>query len=211
MPNALSIPLGVVVAKEQISNPWQDHRWRPVNVFFDAPDQANWSEMRRGPGFVHYHAATLQLTLHRKETMAYRVNLANGEPSIYVVLRDDADSGSDNPVDVHLITASPFEAQSHGELGFDFIEAIPMPDRLVGIVQNFIHEHHKNESFYKRKRDRASRPEEHKFGQEPIVVLRERMAMRAETEMAQSEIARAAPPPSHRHNGKSTPETGDSE
>ncbi len=182
MPNALSIPLGVVVAKEKLSNPWQDHRWRPVSVFFDAPDVAEWQELRRGPGYVHYHAATLHLTLHRRETMAYRVNLANGDPTLYVVLRDDSEGTNDRPIDVHLITASPFEAQSHGDLGFDFVEGIPMPDRLVAILRNFIDEHQTQEHFYKRKRDRAGRPEEHKFGQEPIVVLRERMGLSPEGE-----------------------------
>ena len=175
MPNELSIPLGVIIAREKISNPWQDYRWRPVSVFFDAPTTPEWTELRKGPGFVHYHAATLILTLHRKETMAYRVNLANGEPSIYVVLRDDGEDSEGRPIDVHLLTASPFEAQSHGDLGFDFVEAVPMPDRLVGIVENYITVHHTDESFYKRKRDRASRPEDHKFGQEPLIVLRERM------------------------------------
>lgn len=182
MPNALSIPLGVVVAKEKLSNPWQDHRWRPVSVFFDAPDVAQWQELGRGPGYVHYHAATLILTLHRRETMAYRVNLANGDPTLYVVLRDDAEDTANRPVDVHLITASPFEAQSHGDLGFDFVEAIPMPERLVSILRNFIDDHQSLDHFYKRKRDRAGRPEEHKFGQEPIVVLRERMGLTAEAE-----------------------------
>lgn len=184
MPNALSIPLGVVVAKEKLSNPWQDHRWRPVSVFFDAPEVAEWQEIRRGPGYVHYHAATLILTLHRRETMAYRVNLANGDPTLYVVLRDDAEGTNDRPIDVHLVTASPFEAQSHGDLGFDFVEAIPMPDRLVALLRNFIDEHQAQEHFYKRKRDRAGLPEEHKFGQEPIVVLRERMGINEAVEPA---------------------------
>ncbi len=174
MQTSLSIPLGVVIAREKVSHPWQDFRWRPVSVFLDAPVKADWRELRRGPGFVHYHAATLILELHRKETMAYRVNLANGAPSVYVVLRDDGEGESHAPIDVHRVTASPFEAQSHGDLGFDFVEGVAMPDRLVGLVQSFIDEHHVDETFYKRKRERALQPQEHKFGQEPIFVLRER-------------------------------------
>lgn len=174
MPFELTIALGVIVARERTNNPWQDHRWRPVGVFFDAPKVNDWTEIRRGPGLIQYHAATLDLTLHRKEVMSYRVNLANGEPSIYVVLRDDDDNAT-SPVEVHLITASPFEAQSHGELGFDYVEAVPMPARLVGILEDFIQAHHSSEAFYKRKRGRAVRPEEHQFGQEPLVVLRDRM------------------------------------
>lgn len=174
MPFELTIPLGVIVASEQTNNPWQDHRWRPVSVFFDAPKISNWTEIRRGPGVVQYHAATLELELHRKEVMAYRVNLANGEPSVYVVLRDD-ETNPTSPIEVHQITASPFEAQSHGELGFDYVEPVPMPSRLVGILEEFIQSHHGTEAFHKRKRNKGSRPEEHTFGQEPLVVLRERM------------------------------------
>ncbi|MEL7048182.1 MAG: DUF3305 domain-containing protein [Pseudomonadota bacterium] len=160
MPNELSIPLGVIVSKERTSNPWQDYRWRPVSVFFDAPPNAGWSEVRRGPGFVHYHAATLILSLVRSETMAYRVNLANGEPSLYVVLKDGsgANHAVASPIDVHMLTASPFEAQNHGDLGFDIIEAVRMPDRLIGIVENFIAAHHAGDDEYKRKRNGSMIP-----------------------------------------------------
>jgi len=175
MQTSLSIPLGIVIAREKVAHPWQDFRWRPVSVFLDASETPEWRELRRGPGFVHYHAATLHLELHRKETMAYRVNLANGSPSVYVVTREDADADNDMPIDVHLVTASPFEAQSHGDMGFDFVEGVAMPDRLVATVQAFIDEHHVEEGFYKRKRDRAMKPEEHKFGQEPIFVMRDRL------------------------------------
>ena len=112
MASALVIPVGVAVAREKISHPWQSHRWRVVNVFLNAPRINSWTELRRDDRSVVYHAATLNLELHRKETTAYRVNLANGDPTIYVVLREDPESDGDWPVDVHLVTASPFEAQS---------------------------------------------------------------------------------------------------
>jgi len=175
MPHALTIPLGVVVAKERITNPWQEYRWRPVKVLFEAPPTDCWRELSRKSGAIHYHAATLDLTLHRKETAAYSVNLANGEPSIYVVMRDDPDLTDVAPFEVHLITASPFEAQSHGDLGFDHIEA------LVRIVADFIETHHVEQKFYKRKRDPASRAQEHQFGQEPLTVLRKRMNGQAQS------------------------------
>ena len=33
MGSALFIPVGIVVARERISHPWQTYRWRPVGVF----------------------------------------------------------------------------------------------------------------------------------------------------------------------------------
>ena len=175
MGNALLIPVGIVVAREKISHPWQTYRWKPVGVFLDAPEIRECRELRRDVRSVLYHAATLNLELHRKETTAYRVNLANGEPSIYVVLREDPDAGGDWPVEVHLVTASPFEAQSHGDVGLDNVEGVAMPERLVEMVRTFIETHHQEETFYKRKRQPHKLTEEHKFGQEPLIRLRERM------------------------------------
>lgn len=176
MSPALFIPLGVVVARERISHPWQSHRWRPISVFLDAPHVDSWRELRRDKNTTLYHAATLNLELHRKETTAYRVNLANGEPSVYVVLRDDPESDSHWPIEVHLVTASPFEAQSHGDVGLDHVEPVAMPERLVEAVRQFIDLHHQEEAFYKRKRDPHKKIDDHKFGQEPIMELRQRMA-----------------------------------
>lgn len=168
------IPIGVVVAREHIGHPWQAYRWRPVSVFLDAPIISSWRELRKDGKNILYHAATLNLELHRKETTAYQVNLANGEPSVYVVLREDPDAGGDWPIDVHLVTVSPFEAQSHGDVGFDSVEGVAMPERLVDFVRQFIDLHHQEETFYKRKRQPHVRADEYKFGQEPLVSLRER-------------------------------------
>ena len=180
MVSAISIPVGIVVAREKIAHPWQTYRWRPVSIFLDAPNITQWRELRRDDKSVLYHAATLNLELFRKETTAYQVNLANGEPTVYVVLREDPDTDDDWPVEVNLVTASPFEAQSHGDVGLDSVDGVPMPQQLVDIVHAFIKEHHEEETFIKRKRQPHTRPEDHKFGQESIVVLRERMGERIE-------------------------------
>jgi hypothetical protein len=175
MSPSITLPVGVVVAREKIEHPWQECRWRPVSVFLNAPEVAEWRELRRGDGFVHYHAATLPLELHRKETNAYRTNLATGEPAVYVVLREDPGASSSWPVTVHLVTASPFEAQAYGESGLEIIELVPMPEPLIELVEEFIAVHHVDEPFVKRQRQKEQVTEEHKFGQEPIFVLRERL------------------------------------
>ncbi|MCB1505527.1 MAG: DUF3305 domain-containing protein [Hyphomicrobiaceae bacterium] len=174
-----TIPVGVVVAREKIDHPWQEYRWRSIGVFLDAPEKADWRPlMKQGPA-AHYHAATVPLVLHRKETMSYQVNLANGEPSIYVVLREDHDADSGHPVSVHAVTASPFEAQTYGEMAFDTVDRVQMPERLVSIIKAFIAEHPMDEAFVKRQRQpHVAKDEPHAFGQEPIVILRERMAGR---------------------------------
>ncbi len=174
MGHAVTIPLGVIVARERIEHPWQTYRWRPLRVQLDAPPIAgNWRELSRTAKSVHFHTATLPLQLCRKETMAYRVNLANGEPSVYIVMREETAAGAP-PVDVHLVTASPFEAQAHGELGFDRVEAVPMPDRLVLLVRAFIDEHRIEDDLLTRQCERAAANGANAYSEEPIFVVRER-------------------------------------
>jgi len=78
MDRVLSITLGVVIARDRIDHPWQEHAWRPVSVFLNAPEASEWRELRREEKSVHYHAATMALELHAKETIGYRANLETG-------------------------------------------------------------------------------------------------------------------------------------
>lgn len=181
MAASFSVPLGVVVAREKVDHPWQDYAWRPLDVFLGAPPIDEWRELRRGPGFVHYHAATLTLELWRRETAAYQANMANGTPSVYVVLREDDEDPSFEGVEVVLVTASPFEAQAYGEAGADIIEPVAMPEPLVQVLEAFIAEHHVEEPFVKRARKKFHRREDHQFGQESLVELR-RLQQRASQE-----------------------------
>ena len=143
-----------------------------------APSVDEWKELRRGQGWVEYHAATLPLELFRKETEAYKYNLEGQEPVLYVVLAED-DEETDFPYGVHLVTASPFEAQDYLDSGEEIVEPIAMPEPVAAWVNAFIEEHHVEQTFKKRRRDEVDL-EEHTFGQEPLVVVRERMAREAE-------------------------------
>jgi hypothetical protein len=174
-PRVLSVPVGVVVAREKIGHPWQEYTWRPVSVFLNAPELEAPRELCRGPDFVHYHVATVPLELHPKETVGYEANLAGGTPSVYVVLRQSGDGHQPDCVHVHLVTASAYEAQAYGYANDEIIASVNMPEPLIELVREFLAEHHVEEPFYKRQRQKHHSGEEHKFGQEPVHVLRERM------------------------------------
>lgn len=139
---AISVPIGVIVARERSSDPWHDFRWRTVSIIMDPPASAPWREVERGRDYTRYHAATMPLVLTPKEKIAYRVNLANGVPSVYVVLREDTSAGATMPVSVAHLTASPFEIQAFGqdfEGGVsDIVERVPMPEPLVQLLQSFV-------------------------------------------------------------------------
>jgi hypothetical protein len=173
MDRVLSISLGVVIARDKIDHPWQEYAWRPVSVFLNAPEAAQWRELRRDETSVHYHAATLPLELHAKETIGYRANLDAGKPLVYVVLRETSDGA--RPIEVASVTASPYDAEVYGyDGGNEIVGAVAMPDALIELFAAFVAEHHVEEPFIKRQRQKHHRAEEHKFGQEPIEVLRQR-------------------------------------
>ena len=53
-----------------------------------------------------------------------------------------------------LVTASPYEGQDYMDSGDGLIEQVPMPLGLMAWVRDFVLEHHVDEPFIKRKRDR---------------------------------------------------------
>lgn len=177
MSAAFSIPIGVIVAREDIDSQWQEHIWRPIGVLPGAPSIDKWTELRRGDGWVHYHAQTVTLELFRKETDSYKFNLEGREPVIYIILsdeEDDEDDEDDRPLGVHLVTVCPFEAADYLDSGELIVEPVAMPPELFALVSNFVEEHHVEEKFKKRKRSEV-KLEEHNFGQEPIIETRKRM------------------------------------
>lgn len=176
MPLTSSVRLTVVVIREEMDHPWQEYRWRIAGLLPSSENNSDdgWREIKRGDGWIQYCAGTLTLELFRKETEAYQVNLQNKVPVIYAVLREAEQEDETAPLTVHLLTASPFEAQDYLDSGEEIVESFPMPEYLLLWIAAFVDEHHKEEKFIKRKRDEVDL-EEHKFGQEPIFVTRSRL------------------------------------
>jgi hypothetical protein len=168
----VSIKVGIVVERREIDNRWQKFAWRPVEVIAGAPDFDGVTVLRQGDGWVHYLAATLPLELHRRETEAYKVNLSNAPPSVYVVLRE-LDDATELDYKPFVATVSPYEAQDYLDSGEEIVERVPMEEGMIAWVQAFIDRHHVDEPFYKRKRKRYD-PDEVGFGRRPVDETRKR-------------------------------------
>ncbi len=168
---SLAIPLGVILTCKQPSIAWADPVWRASGVMLDIPPGPDWRELTRGEGYTQYLTTRAQLELFRKETEAYIANIHSTEPALYIVLRESDSAGA--PMDVHLVTASPFEAQDYTDSSEETVERVAMPAPLLEMVEAFIAAHHVEEKFRKRKRDEVDITEE-KFGKEPIFVVRAR-------------------------------------
>lgn len=153
MPEATSIsmPLGIVIRRMPGVTRWAKHVWKAVAVLPGAP-QAVWKEMRQDGDAVEYHAATLTLELFRTDTEAYLQGLSSKSPAIYVVMRQ---SETEHPLDVTLVTASPYEAQDYADTGEELVEKVPMPEGLVAWIRDFVALHHEDEVFIKRRRNKA--------------------------------------------------------
>lgn len=149
-----SLPLGVVVERRAVDNPWIDHAWRATGVIAGAPalsPHADWTPMRQGEGWAQFHAGTLALELFPMETDGYCLNLAQTPPRVFVVLRKSEDPGTPHEIVPFHVTACPFEAQEYLD-GDELVEAVAMPDLVVGFLRDFVERHPRPEAFKKRRR-----------------------------------------------------------
>ena len=151
-PNAYSVlPIGVVLRRTPGVTRWQKWVWTASAVLPGA-GPAEWHELRRDGETVEYHAATLPLELHGAEAEAYQHGLRAQVPSVYVVMRPGA---GEAPLDIVLVTASPYEAQDYTDSGEEIVEKVAMPAMLRAQVQAFVDMFHEEEAFVKRKRDKT--------------------------------------------------------
>ncbi len=153
----LRLPVGIVLRQRPGRTRWQREVWEPVALVPDPPAQ-DWVLLREEPageggGVLRlWQAPPLELELHRAETSGYRVALSSSPPSAWVVLRG---APGERP-ELVLVTVSAFEAQDYADSSEDRVEPVPLPEPLIGLVSAFIGEHHREQPFRKRKRDRVA-------------------------------------------------------
>ncbi len=150
----ITMPVGVVLRRSPGISKWAQWSWKVIAVLPGAAP-ADWRVMREEDGVTEYHAATLPLTLHRKETEAYKVALAMNPPSVYVVMRPAEPDEGTRDYTIFLVTASPYEAQDYLDSGEEVVEQVPAPPGLVAWIRDFTDAHHVEDVFKKRRRDRV--------------------------------------------------------
>ncbi|WP_270725088.1 DUF3305 domain-containing protein [Shimia sp. Alg240-R146] len=150
----VSLPLGIVVRRTPSVSRWAPWAYKAVSVIPGA-GAAEWQVLREDGDVVEYHAATVPLELWHTDTEAYLTGLSARVPSIGVVMRDGAEGDTDHPYDVLLATASPYECQDYADSGEELLELVPMPEGLVALIRDFVQEHHEEEVFVKRRRDKS--------------------------------------------------------
>ena len=146
------MPVGVVLRKSPGVTKWAKVVWRAVCVLPGA-DPADWKLLRTEGEVSDYHVTTVPLTLYRSDTEAYVHGLAANVPCLYVICRETRDPA--RPLEVVMVTASPYEAQDYTDSGEEIVEKVPMPHGLVAWVREFVEDFHQDEVFVKRRRDRT--------------------------------------------------------
>jgi hypothetical protein len=150
-PVAAHMPVGVVIAKRRLSNPWVDHAWLPASVLPTVPDAAPGTRLSATEQEELFYAGSFSIALHSGETSHYRDNLVSGQPSLWVALRPIG--GDDH--EIAMVTADPYEGESlAGGIG-EIVEAVPMPPEIQEHLTAFVDAFHVERAFVKRKRDRA--------------------------------------------------------
>jgi hypothetical protein len=147
--------IGVVVERRKAASAWADYVWQPVAALPGQPQAEPWTVLAADGDATTFYAGAADLALYRTETGQYRDNLASGTPSLWVVLRP---TGVEPPYSVTAVTADPAEGESFTQAGDDLVGAVPMPAAVRDLVEAFIAEHHVEQAFFRRERDRADSP-----------------------------------------------------
>jgi hypothetical protein len=151
-PAQAKMAVGVVVERRNAQSPWIDFTWKPVAVLAGLPEAAPWTMLSQDGEGTTFYAGPAEIALHRTETSNYRGNLGSGAPMLWVALRP---TGVEPPYEIFAVTADPSEGEAWTESGSDLVDVVPMPEALRAVIEAFIAEHHVEQPFYKRKRDRA--------------------------------------------------------
>jgi hypothetical protein len=147
-----TIAVGIVVERSKGAGPWTDFLWRPLNALSGVPDTQPWTKLSDDGERVTFYAGAADVELYRSEAGNYRENLLVETPLLWVALRP---SESDPPYTLAGVTADPAEGESWAGLDNDLVDTVAMPTAVEDVVAAFVSEHYVEQTFRKRKRDRA--------------------------------------------------------
>ena len=152
VPALARIPVGVVVERRRATSPWIDFTWQPVMALPGRPDAAPWTLLSIDAGIATFYAGSTEIALYRTEGRNYRDNLAYDMPLLWIALRP---TGLEPPYELLAVTADPAEGESFTETGNDLVATVSMPAAVRDIVEAFVAAHPVEQTFHKRKRERA--------------------------------------------------------
>jgi Protein of unknown function (DUF3305) len=151
-PPLAKIAVGVVLERHRAQSPWIDFTWKPVTALPGLADALPWTMLAQDGDSTTFYVGAAEIELYRTETTNYRGNLASGAPKLWVALRP---TGVEPPYELFAVTADPGEGEAWTEAGTDLVDVVPMPASVHAAIDAFVAEHHVEQPFHKRERDRA--------------------------------------------------------
>jgi hypothetical protein len=148
-----TIPVGVLVERSKSASAWADFHWRPSGVLTGVPDAPPWTKLSDDGDRTTFYAGATNVELYRTETANYRDNLRLETPLLWIILRPVE---NDPPYELASVTADPAEGEAMTETGVNLVETVAMPKSMQEAIAAFVVEHHVEQVFVKRKRDRAN-------------------------------------------------------
>ena len=140
---------------------WSSADWRRArgSIHLEAGDGARrparrraWTMLSQDGDSATFYAGPAEIALYRTETANYRDNLGSAVPMLWVALRP---TGVEPPYEIFAVTADPAEGEAWTEAGSDLVDVVPMPEPVHATIDAFVAEHHVEQPFHKRERDRA--------------------------------------------------------
>ena len=148
-----AIPVGVLLERSKSASPWADFHWRPSGVLTGVPDTPPWTKLSEDGDRATFYVGATNIELYRTETANYRDNLRLETPLLWIILRPVE---GDPPYELASVTADPAEGEAMTETGVNLVETVAMPKPMQEAIAAFVAEHHVEQVFVKRKRDRAN-------------------------------------------------------
>jgi Protein of unknown function (DUF3305) len=145
-----TMSVGIIVERRKASSQWIDYVWRPVAAG-GVPQTPPWTVLTQDGDVTTFYAGAAEIEFFRSATEHYRDNLA-GDQSLWVILRP---TESDPPYALLAVTVDPSEGEGYAATGTDLVDFVPLPDSVRAAMIDFVAEHHVEQPFFKRKRDRA--------------------------------------------------------
>jgi hypothetical protein len=148
-----TVPVGIVVERSKGAGPWAGVLWRPLEALSGVPDTPAGTKLSDDGERATFYSGAADIELYRSEAGNYRENLMVERPLLWVALRPAA---SGMPYVLAGVTVDPAEGEAWAGLADDgVVDTVAMPPSIEEVVAAFVSEHYVEQTFRKRKRDRA--------------------------------------------------------
>jgi hypothetical protein len=152
----MRFPVAVTMQRTPLANRWSDERWEAVAVELAEESAEGPQQIADSASATRWRCPGYFVELHPVEAEGYYMNASATEPKIFVLWRM-AEPGDDGQLSEPrarplIVTLSYGEAARFLDVG-ERVDAVPIPDPLLGALHAFVAEHYRPEPKKKAKRN----------------------------------------------------------